>query len=232
QEAALFPGDGSHLERYAHVFACVEINSSFYRPQRPSTYAKWASATPEYFRFSVKAPKAITHGSALAPASEELARFLDEVRHLGGKLGPILFQFPPRQQFEPVRAWEFFSCFRDLYPSGKAAVEPRHADWFRAEADSLLKEFQLARVAADPPPAPEPVHPAGYAGLVYSRLHGSPRTYYSSYPQEWIEHHGEVLLGCQEAAEVWCIFDNTASGAAIGNARALARYLKHRELPR
>lgn len=225
QHAALFPASGSHLERYAQIFLCAEINSTFYRPHRPSTYTRWALSTPEHFRFSVKAPKAITHECSLVPTRAQFENFLKEASHLGSKLGPILFQFPPRQAFDPTLAREFFSLFRDLHPTGQAAAEPRHADWFTVEADTLLDQFHIARVAADPPPVPAATRPAGYKGLVYSRLHGSPRMYYSSYPAEWITQHAATLRACAETAEVWCIFDNTASGAAIDNAFTLRRNL-------
>ena len=218
----LFSEIGSHLERYARLFRCVESNSSFYRPHRPATYARWAASTPEDFRFSVKAPKAMTPQSSLAPTHAQMQSFLHEVRHLGGKLGPILLQFPPRQGFDPVQAEDFFCLFRDLYPTGHAAVEARHDGWFCPEAEQLLQKFQMARVMADPPPVPEAARPGGDLGLVYARLHGSPRMHYSSYPVEWLEHLGSILSTYFEV-ETWCVFDNTALGAAIDNASTLAR---------
>ena len=66
QNAEMAAGEGSHLERHARVFRCVEINSSFHRSHRPATWARWAEAVPEDFRFSVKFPKAVTHQAKLA----------------------------------------------------------------------------------------------------------------------------------------------------------------------
>ena len=95
QHAHGFPPEGSHLERYSRRFPAVEINSSFYRPHRPSTYQRWASTVPAHFRFAVKVPKEITHLRRLANADEPLERFLAEAGALGEKLGPLLLQLPP-----------------------------------------------------------------------------------------------------------------------------------------
>src|SRR5215212_12105710 len=98
---AEFPGEGSHLQRYARRFAAAEINSSFYRPHRPATYARWAASVPDGFRFSAKVPKAATHEARLRgpDAVAALERFLGEVRELGDRLGPLLVQLPPKLSY-------------------------------------------------------------------------------------------------------------------------------------
>ena len=224
--SARVPADGTHLERYSKIFDCAEINSSFYRPHRASTYEKWASSTPEDFRFSMKVPKAITHLCGLKPTREQLQTFLEEAGLLGERLGPILFQLPPKQQFEATQAREFFSLFRDVAPRHTAALEPRHAGWFCEEADALLREFSIARVVADPALAPGAEEPGGYTGLRYYRLHGSPRVYYSSYSAEWLQRLAATLRGFAPGTEVWCIFDNTASGAGFENALDLMELVR------
>src|SRR5690349_12315863 len=95
QHAELFPSNGSHLERYSGLFSTVEINSSFYRPHRPATYARWANAVPDHFDFTVKVPREITHERRLSNVSDALDRFLGEVMHLRDKLGALLLQLPP-----------------------------------------------------------------------------------------------------------------------------------------
>ena len=230
--AESFPGEGAHLERYARTLACAEINATFYRSPRPSTYARWVASVPESFRFSVKAPKAITHEAALNCAPEQLQSFLGEARTLGPHLGPILFQLPPKLAFDEARAEAFFESLRTLH-SGPVALEPRHPTWFTPQADSLLTRMQISRVAADPVITPEGAHPGGYPGFLYFRLHGSPRTYYSSYTPEYLANLAATLSRSPARqprlpeAEVWCIFDNTASGAAAANALTLAELLDH-----
>lgn len=230
--ADAFPGSGSHLERYARVLPCAEINSTFYRSPRSSTYARWLASIPAGFRFSVKAPKAITHEAALAPAPGVLRAFLDEAQILGSSLGPILFQLPPKFAFERARAQTFFANLRKDY-SGPAVLEARNLSWFEPEVDTLLTELQIARVAADPALTPAAAHPGGHPGLLYYRLHGSPRTYYSSYSHEFIHQLASTLTGRHPTGphdagspEIWCIFDNTASGAAAENVLSLLRALQ------
>lgn len=224
--AAAFPAEGSHLERYAAVFRAVEINSSFYRPHRPATYARWASAVPEDFRFAVKMPKAITHENRLDNVTPILERFLAEIAELGEKLGPILIQLPPSLKFHRNTATAFFGEFRNR-SAALACCEPRHASWFTDEADAMLTEYRVARVAADPPPIPQATRCGGWMSLRYRRLHGSPRIYYSAYDAEVLTAVAEEIGADLTAGiESWCILDNTAAFAATGDALTLQRLFK------
>lgn len=218
-----FPIEGSGLLRYAARFAAAEINTSFYRPHRPQTYARWAQTTPEGFRFAVKAPKAITHEARLAEAGERLAKFRAEASALGDKLGPLLVQLPPSLVFDAAVAERFLADLRALWPEA-VACEPRHVSWFEPAAEALLAAYRVARVAADPARHPLAGKPGGWRELTYWRLHGSPQMYRSSYDAgflEWLAN--ELRAG--PAAETWCIFDNTTSGAAAANALALQNLL-------
>ena len=106
-------GDGpSTLARYATVFDCVEINSSFHRAHKPETYARWASAVPARFRFSVKLPKTVTHEMRLERTGDALARFAGEVAGLGAKLAGLLVQLPPSLAYDARVASTFFSMLR------------------------------------------------------------------------------------------------------------------------
>jgi uncharacterized protein YecE (DUF72 family) len=230
QAAPELPAIGSHLERYAQILSCAEINSSFYRSHRISTWQKWADAVPDNFRFSVKAPKSITHESQLACDAGPLKIFLSEARTLGDKLGPILFQLPPKSAFNLATAETFFTTLRDLY-QGPAVCEPRHPTWFTAEVDQLLNNFHIARVAADPARTPEAAVAGGSNQLIYCRLHGSPRIYYSAYPNTYLQSLA-AAIDAQPAKEIWCIFDNTASGAALTDALTLSRILSAADAPK
>jgi uncharacterized protein YecE (DUF72 family) len=217
-----FPKEGSHLVRYADRFDGVEINSSFYRPHRLSTYQRWADDVPDHFRFAVKMPKTITHEGRLRDVEEPLLRFLGEIAGLGHKLGPILIQLPPSLKFDPRAADVFFRLLRHSY-SGDIACEPRHATWFNAEVDTFLTDRRVARVAADPQPHPDARKPGAWRGLAYYRLHGSPKMYYSSYSDEELTRTAGELKGLKaQGVSTWCIFDNTAEFAATVNALATA----------
>jgi uncharacterized protein YecE (DUF72 family) len=209
---------GSHLERYGAVFNAVEINSSFYRPHRTTTYERWAASVPETFSFAVKVPKAITHERRLTDVGDLLDRFLSEVAGLGSKLGPLLVQLPPSLSFQAGIADRFLSELRTRIV-GRIVCEPRHASWFTPGVEALLAELRIARVAADPAPVPGADQPGGWRGLSYYRLHGSPRIYYSAYSPEYLSAIAGLLTRDVAAAvETWCIFDNTAAFAATGDA--------------
>jgi uncharacterized protein YecE (DUF72 family) len=209
----------SHLARYALLLPAVEINSSFYRLHQESTYARWAAAVPEHFRFAVKLSRQITHVGQLADLAG-LEDILMGPRALGSKLGPLLVQLPPSLAYEREIVTAFFATLREHF-AGQVACEPRHQSWFTPEASELLTTFHVARVAADPAPSPHAAVPGGWNGLVYYRLHGSPQIYYSAYPEEFLDSLIRKLSAASHAVPVWCIFDNTASGAAIENALAL-----------
>ncbi len=225
EHAEQFPDAGSHLERYARRFDGVEINSSFYRPHRPTTYARWAASTPEAFQFAVKAPREITHVRRLVDATEPLERFLREISALGPKLGPLLVQLPPSLAFERETAATFFTRLRERFAQS-VACEPRHASWFTTAADQLLVAMEVARVAADPEVVPHASKPGGWEGLIYYRLHGSPRMYYSGYSAEYRAALSSALIRAAQAAPLWCIFDNTAEGAATADALDVMRRIQ------
>jgi uncharacterized protein YecE (DUF72 family) len=210
-------GEGSHLERYARIMNAVEINTSFYRPHRRTTYHKWFDATPDGFRFAVKAPKSVTHTPGLALA--EFDRFINETAGLGEKLAVFLIQFPPGKSFTASEAHDLFEALQTRSPVA-LVCEPRHASWFTPEVEDWLAARRISRVAADPARVAGADQPGGWRGLKYFRLHGSPRTYYSSYDEAALRRVHELLTSSQ-SAETWCIFDNTALGAAMENALTL-----------
>jgi uncharacterized protein YecE (DUF72 family) len=223
--ADAFPPAGSHLERYAGRFVAVEINSSFHRPHRKTTYQRWADSTPNDFAFSVKVPKSITHEKLLRDCHHELATFLDEVTGLGTKLRVLLVQLPPRLAWDERVAQDFFANLRDSRRA-RVVCEPRHASWFASEPTQQLANLGIGRVAADPSPFPAAAAPGGDPATTYFRWHGSPTIYRSSYDPPALAALAERLLAsAKRSDDVWCIFDNTALGAATANALELQRLL-------
>ncbi|MEG3165214.1 DUF72 domain-containing protein [Sphingomonas sp. PB2P19] len=219
-----FPADGSHLERYAQIFSAVEINSSFHRPHRRTTYERWAASVPPDFRFSVKIPKTISHTARLVDCADLLEAFLAETAGLGGKLDVLLLQLPPSFAYDHTVVGDFLDILRERLPSTvRIACEPRHASWFAEHADKCLAEHHVARVAADPVLVAGGEHPGGWDGFQYHRLHGAPRIYYSAYETPRLKALAETADD-----NAWCIFDNTASGAATGNALTVRDLVAHR----
>lgn len=212
-------GDGSHLVRYARRLNGVEINSSFYRPHRPATYARWAADVPAAFRFAVKLPKAITHEARLVGTEAVLDRFLAEVAHLREKCGVLLVQLPPSFAFDATVVDAFLATLRARH-AGAVACEPRHASWFERDADRVLVGHRVTRVAADPASVPSAAVPGGWLDdLVYFRWHGSPRMYWSAYDDAWLAARRlEIEAWSKAGRDVWCVFDNTGAGAALPDA--------------
>jgi uncharacterized protein YecE (DUF72 family) len=225
-EAEHFPTEGSALERYAAVFGGAEINSSFHRSHRASTWQRWAESVPYDFRFSAKLPKTVTHGQKLVDCADLVAAFLEEVAPLGGKLRVLLVQLPPKLAFDAAVAERFFA---NLKARSAAAVvcEPRHSSWFEDKADALLARLEVARVAADPAVVPAAAQPGGWRGLDYWRLHGSPAMYRSAYGPERLAPYADAMAEAEAAGRpAWCMFDNTASSAATGDALWLLGQLR------
>lgn len=212
-----FAGEGTALERYAARFGGVEINSSFHRPHRPSTWRRWADSVPAGFAFAVKMPKTISHQRKLVDCGPLIGAFLDEAGGLGDKLSILLLQLPPRLEFQASLVESFLSELCPLIPA-RLVCEPRHPSWFTDEPDALLRHYRVARVAADPACVPVAALPGGWRGLSYWRLHGAPLIYRSSYDGERLDHYAALLDEARKSGEAWCMFDNTASSAATSNA--------------
>jgi uncharacterized protein YecE (DUF72 family) len=226
EHSAAFTAEGTHLQRYAARLNCAEINSSFYRPHRQQTYQRWAASVPVGFRFSVKVPKLISHVQRLQACDQALDEFVLQCSGLGDRLGCLLVQLPPSLAFDESIAEAFFISLRRCFP-GPVVLEPRHESWTGAEA--LLVRYQIAQAAVDPSRISTDSTPRGWPGLKYWRLHGSPRIYYSPYELPRLERLAvELQTATAEGQSAWCIFDNTASGAALGNALALAQCLDPR----
>jgi len=156
------------LAWYAERLPSVEINNTFYRMPKTEVLARWAQATPEAFRFSIKASKRITHDARLAPdaAADAVAYLYKNLAALGAKRGPVLFQLPPFLKKDTARLQDFLQ----LLPAGHlAAFEFRHDSWFDDEVYALLKTAGASlclseREDSTPPPLVETA-PWGYVRL-------------------------------------------------------------------
>ena len=144
-------------------------------------------------------------------------------------LGPCWFNFRQVCRFRLAWAEAFLGALRERF-DGEIALEPRHASWFTATPEQLMTRFHIARVAADPAVLEVAAEPGGWDGLVYYRLHGSPRMYYSKYSDEYLDSLATKLAETARSASVWCIFDNTAEGAAFANGMGMLARLRLQEI--
>lgn len=228
-DRAAFPGAGrgaSGLERYAEYFDTVELNSTFYRLPRAATLERWRDSTPRNFEFTVKAPKSITHEAALIGVAREVREFCALLTRLGPKLGPVLVQLPPSLELDASVAGRFFRRLCALADT-PIVCEPRHVSWFSPRAEELLRRLGVSRVGADPAVCAAAGLPPAASSIHYHRWHGSPRMYFSAYEAEVLRGLARhAARGVAGGARVYCIFDNTALGAAARDAQTLQTLLR------
>ncbi|MGV2982872.1 DUF72 domain-containing protein [Microbacterium sp. AGC85] len=236
------------LEYIGEHFTTLELNGSFYSLQRPASYHQWRASVPEGFVFAVKGSRYVTHMLRLRHVETALANFFASgVLALGASLGPVLWQLPERQEFQP----ELLDAFLGLLPrsTGEAlalagrhdarlagrtwleidedrpirhALEPR-SESFRG-AEDLLSAHGVAMVVADTA-GRFPRFDAVTADYAYIRLHGAQELYRSGYTPEELDGWARIiggLAGGEPPRDVYVYFDNDARGYAPHDARALA----------
>ena len=183
-----YPEDTRPSEQFAYYlqhFNTVEINNSFYRLPTRQTFSKWKNSVPANFIFVVKASRFITHMKKLKDPAESLARFMENVSALDGRLGPILFQLPPGWKLNVERLAEFLQA---LPARRRYVFEFRNVSWYVDEIFALLKKHNCAFCIYELAGHLSPLKVT--ADFVYVRLHGpGSQKYQGSYSeaalQEW-----------------------------------------------
>jgi uncharacterized protein YecE (DUF72 family) len=205
------------LGYYASRFDTAEINGSFYRLPSESAVDGWANRTPDGFLFAWKASRYLTHMKRLKDPAEPLELMFSRTDRLGGKLGPILFQLPPRM----ARDDERLESFLRLLPARRRYVfEFRHPSWYDDQVFDRLRRRDVALCISDHHHAPAPW--VRTASFVYVRGHGPGGGYAGSYPEVTLnDWAGRVLTFMGGGADVFCYFDNDPEGAAPKDAQRM-----------
>ena len=203
------------LEYYAGRFSTVEINSTFYRAPTEKILAGWSAKVPERFRFTLKAPRRITHDARLADCADAVTHFTRVAATLGGRLGVLLFQLPPFLR----RDVALLDGFLQALPEGvRAAFEFRHASWFDAEVFARLRARNLALCVNDSEKLSAPVEiTADYA---YFRLRDE--GYGPDDITRWARIIKDKASGC---GDVFVYFKHEAAGKGPEFASALIHQL-------
>jgi uncharacterized protein YecE (DUF72 family) len=243
-----YPEGVTHKQELAYLSSkldSVEINGSFYALQRPSSYQRWASETPDDFVFAVKGSRFITHMKRLRDGDELLANFLASgVLALGPKLGPILWQLPPNFPFEPEVLSAFFTHLprtttqaveiakrhdhrvdpgyttTDAERPMRYALEIRHPSFVTPRFTELLRDYDIALVIADAA-GKYPLIEEVTSDFVYVRLHGHDELYVSGYTDEGLDMWAQQVRTWAEHGDVFVYFDNDAKVMAPHDALAL-----------
>jgi len=216
------------LAHYSSRFRSLEVNSTFYRLPLESTLARWRDLTPEGFVFAVKASRYITHIKRLGEPATTVGPFLERIRCLGPKLGPILLQLPATFTFKSDKLGAFCKA---LDKDFCYAFEFRDPGWFREETCDILKRHGMAFCIWDFAGLRSP--DAVTADFVYVRLHGPLKEpYRGAYPVSFLEERAMAIRGwLSEGRAVYVFFDNTMEGDAAGDALKLSRLLAGEKNP-
>jgi len=202
------------LEHYTHTFDTVEINNSFYGMPRPETMDAWREQTPPGFTFAVKANRNITHVRKLKP-DDTLGVFLDMADRLEDRLGPLLYQLPPRwnQNLERLAAFA-----ERLPPNYAHVVEFRERDWLAPATFELMDQQHLALCVHDMLPR----HPRRVTGpIAYVRFHGTHHDYSGGYSRSRLRGWARWICEVATNVDVYVYFNNDIHGHAVRNALTL-----------
>jgi len=211
---------GNWFEYYARVFDTVEVNNSFYRLPSVAAFLAWRKQAPPDFVYAVKASRFLTHMKKLRDPEEPLQRFFERARHLGGTLGPILYQLPPRWQVNLSR----FERFLMALPQGYShVVEFRDASWLIDEVFQLMERYGVAHCIHDMRPLAIPARVT--VAPVYIRLHGDPAhggDYQAATLEMWARR---ITAWCRQGLDVFVYFNNDIGGYALEDAQTLTNLL-------
>jgi uncharacterized protein YecE (DUF72 family) len=211
------------LSFYYNQFDTVEINNSFYKLPAPGTFAGWRDSTPKNFCFAVKASRFLTHNKKLKDPENALQNFLPRAEELGPKLGPILFQLPPRWRVNVERLEEFLSV---LPPKHRYAFEFREPSWLTERVYQVLRRFNAALCVYELAGFQSPIEIT--ADWTYIRLHGPGGKYQGSYSHEQLQTWAERIQRWRKVLRsIYVYFDNDQAAYAVHNALQLKRLIAH-----
>lgn len=208
------------FDYYAQHFNTLEINNTFYRFPELKLFQNWYVKAPENFCFAVKVPRIITHQQKFKDTQKTLQLFYDITKEgLKEKLGPILFQLPPSMSFSEALLQNILS---QLNPFHQNVIEFRHISWWRKDVFAALQTANVCFCGVSYPGLiSDAVADLSFA---YYRFHGVPKLYYSAYSETLLEDMAKTLAN-SVAKEAFVYFNNTASGAALDNARYLQTFV-------
>ena len=206
---------------YTRHFNTVEINSSFYHLPRKTTTENWFKRSPENFRFCPKLSRFITHQKKLINVEEPLHNFFEVFAPLKPKMGPILVQLPPGLKYSEGLLRNFLEILKSHYADFQFALEVRNESWNTSYVANILREYQVAFVAAHSG-GRFPYMEFDTAPFVYYRFHGPGHLYASNYPEDMLNEFARKIRRQLAAGKtVWGYFNNDVGGYAIENARRL-----------
>lgn len=230
EKDVFYPRDlpkANQLEYFAEHFDSVELNNPFYRLPQAKTFLNWQKRVPQGFVFAVKVSRYITHVKKLKQCGDSWRMFLKRALNLGPKLGPFLFQFPPNWKENLDRFNDFVKIIEKGNPKLKFAFEFRHPSWFSPKIYQFFRKHRnLSFCLIDSPDWPTIEEITG--DFVYIRMHGRKILYGSNYSKKELEQLAKKIKKyLNQDLDVYCYFNNDASGFAVKNAKQLLGFCKN-----
>lgn len=205
------------FDYYCQFFDTVELNVTFYRFPQLRFLQNWYQKSPEHFRFSVKAPKAITHYKQFHDSGRMINDFYQAISTgLQEKLGPVLFQLPPRFSYDTKR---LELILKSLNPSFTNALEFRHQSWWRSDVYQILRQNNIAFCGMSYPALPDDV--IINTSTLYYRFHGVPDLYHSPYSKDFLVKVINTVKENELVKEGWFYFNNDFNAAGVNNAKEM-----------
>lgn len=199
---------------YQELFNTVEINNSFYRLPSKETFESWYKASHKGFLFSIKANRFFTHLKKLNVSKTELQPFFSNLDQLKEKKGPVLFQLPPKWNFNDERLADFLAM---LPPGNRYTFEFRNHDWYKPGVYKLLRKYNCAFCIYELAGHISPLEVT--ADFIYVRLHGPGNKYQGSYSDVVLREWANRCIAWQKlGSDVYIYFDNDQAGYAAFNA--------------
>jgi uncharacterized protein YecE (DUF72 family) len=200
------------LPHFARFFDTVEMNATFYRLPSADAVARWAEITPRQFLFAVKGSRYLTHMKRLLDHGEGLVNFFEPMRKFGRKLGPVLWQLPPRMKADAARLDRFLSHL----PPGRHAVEFRDPAWYSEEICAVLDAHGAAFCEHDHVKQRAPRLTGGWR---YLRFHGTSGRYHGRYGQAALRDvAADLLAWAHRGDDAYVYFNNDIGGHALTDA--------------
>lgn len=225
-------GAGHWLEYYSQFFSTAEVNYSFYKLPKPSTYRRWIAAVPSNFIFTLKCSRLITHNKRLGNLGDLWENFLRSAFELKKHLGPILFQLPETFELDSTRLDEFLDMAVHSHGHHKRlrlAIEFRHESWLCPIVYRLLERYNVALVAADSSRYPRVDRAT--ADFFYLRYHGPKSLFGSNYSRQRLDKEAaQISKLLAKGMDVYAYFNNDGFAFAVKNALALSEMLSPEKL--
>ncbi len=205
------------FDYYCEHFSTLELNVTFYRFPQLSFLQTWYQKSPDGFRFSVKAPRAITHYKKFNEVTDLISSFYETINDgLREKLGPVLFQMPPSFSYDEQRLERIVNHLDTTFNN---ILELRHASWWRKDVYQTLADHHITFCGMSHPTLPDTV--IQNTPVVYYRFHGVPDLYRSPYSTAFLQNIVDTVKHNKNTRQGWFYFNNDYNAVAVTNAKEM-----------